>query len=95
MVKDITSGADSSSPYRFIASGSTLYFIAENDGISQRSIWESDGTETGTVVWFDICNQGCGVNNFMQVGSLFLYQINDGVEKLFLTDGTTSGTIQL
>ena len=95
MVKDINSGVYGSGPYRFIASGSTLYFIAYNDATSQRSIWESDGTDTGTVVWFDLCNQGCGVNNFMQVGSLFLYQINDGVEKLFLTDGTTSGTIQL
>ena len=53
MVKDISSGSSSSSPYYLTAVGNTLYFRAD-DGTNGYELWKSDGTASGTVMVKDI-----------------------------------------
>ena len=56
MVKDINSDGDAFPPYsspNMVAMGGSIYFAA-NDGLDNTELWQSDGSETGTVQIADI-----------------------------------------
>jgi ELWxxDGT repeat protein len=53
LVRDINMAAGNSFPSFFAASGSVIYFRAD-DGINGDELWKSDGTSAGTVLVKDI-----------------------------------------
>jgi len=94
MVKDIRTGALSSSPQQFTVSGSTLYFTAIDD-THGRELWKSNGTAIGTTMVSDINPNGNSHPEQLVVdGSLLYFAANDGVSgrELFVSDGTAVGT---
>ena len=94
MVKDIRTGALSSSPQQFTVSGSTLYFTATDD-TRGRELWKSNGTSIGTTIVSDINPYGNSHPEQLVVdGSLLYFAANDGVSgrELFVSDGTAVGT---
>jgi ELWxxDGT repeat protein len=52
MVKDILKGIDSSNPYELTTLNGKLYFSANTGKNGDEELWESDGTEKGTVKIF-------------------------------------------
>jgi ELWxxDGT repeat protein len=58
LVRDIITGAPSSSPNQMAGLDGTLLFAAD-DGANGYELWKSDGSETGTVLVKDI-NPGGG-----------------------------------
>jgi ELWxxDGT repeat protein len=85
MVRDILPGAMSSWPRRFVISGGSFFFTANND------LWKSDGTASGTVL---IKSIGYGYDNANYINNKLYfsgYSTETGVE-LWTSDGTTAGT---
>ena len=67
-------------PQYLTAVGNTLFFTAD-DGIHGRELWESDGTETGTVMVKDI-NSGAARGHtgmMIVVGNGLYFSGDDGV----------------
>lgn len=96
MVKDIRTGSSSSSPTLLTASGSTLYFVA-NDGTTGNELWKSDGTVAGTVLVSDIV-AGTGSPSPVLLtdanGTLFFRATVSGIgSELWKSDGTAAGTV--
>ena len=94
LVKDIRSGTSSSKPtaVSLIASGSRLYFGAQDSTTFGVELWTSDGTSTGTVMVRDIATGTTSSNpqNMVAWGtSSVLFQANG---ELFVSDGTSVGT---
>lgn len=109
MVKDINyhgSISYSSDPTYLVAYNGMLYFSAKNNvtysSQIQTELWKSDGTEAGTFLLKDL-NESTGFNksgepNSFQIhnGELYFIGTNTNAsEKLWKTDGTTAGTIQV
>jgi ELWxxDGT repeat protein len=96
LVEDIRPGAASSNPRDLINVNGTLYFTAD-DGTSGRELWKSTGTEAGTV---RVANIGPGsisshAERLTAVGNRVFFRADndgDGVNKLYVSDGTTAGT---
>ena len=85
LVKDIRPGSSNygypygSDAYELTAVGGTLYFTA-NDGVHGQELWQSDGTEAGTVLVMDIRPGGDGSSpDYLAFvnGALF-FAANDG-----------------
>lgn len=101
IVKDINPNG-SSSPSRFTLYNNKLYFRAD-DGTNGNELWQTDGTGTGTILFKDI-NTSPSVNNGSSDPYAFTVYNNhlyfrafnstNGTE-LWVTDGTTAGTIML
>lgn len=97
LLKDINSGAPSSSPSKFIVLKNTIYFTAD-DGASGQEVWKTDGTNPGTSI---VANIGSGASssfaNAFSATSNYLYFVaNDATfYRFYRSDGTTSGTIPL
>lgn len=94
LVRDIRTGADSSSPANLTAVGSTLYFRA-NDGVTGDELWKSDGTAAGTVR----VGHGGTTSNFSpwdltNVGGTlyFTASTNETGREVWKSDGTAAGT---
>jgi ELWxxDGT repeat protein len=100
LIKDINTGAASSSPANFFVFNNTMYFFASTSA-KGKELWKSDGTASGTVLVKDI-NPGAG-SSFTQSSYFFtnnniLYFVaNDGThgEELWKTNGTGAGTVLL
>jgi ELWxxDGT repeat protein len=98
MVKAITSGGRSAFPG---ISGSltnvngTLFFAAD-DGTHGEQLWESDGTEEGTVLVKNIAprNSVWPPSNLSAVGGALFFSADDGFHgnELWTSDGTDKGT---
>jgi ELWxxDGT repeat protein len=70
VLADIAPGADSSSPNRFTAAGSRLYFTATT-AATGRELWITDGTPAGTHAVADIQpGVGSGIGEAPEVGYL-------------------------
>lgn len=83
---------------KFVRFGNRVFFAA-NDGTSGFELWQSDGTQAGTVRVKDI-NPGAGgsfPNNLVVVGNKLLFWANNGTNgnELWSSDGTTQGTLLL
>lgn len=88
--------ANSSNPGEFIASGSSLFFIA-TDATNGTELWKSDGTAEGTVIVKDI-RSGSGSSSpysLTRVGNTIFFIADDGINgfELWTSDGTSGGTI--
>lgn len=102
-VKDIRSGANSSSPGNgggLVNMGGRLVFDA-NDGLTGRELWSSDGTAAGTVLLKDINGGGSsspGSNSgFVIAGGTLFFNADDGSfgDELWKSDGTEAGTVMV
>ena len=98
--------AESSSfPSYFVEYEHRLYFTAD-DGITGNELWVTDGTEAGTQLVKDInpsissdgdfsFPQGSNITELVEFGGKLYFAADDGVNgnELWVTDGTTEGTI--
>lgn len=102
LLKDVNPGFSGSAPERFISLGSTVFFLAEtaNEGVE---LWKTDGTEAGTVLVKDIrpgtggAFPGPSFRSLVVLGNKLLFSAGDATAgtELWVTDGTTNGTILL
>jgi ELWxxDGT repeat protein len=94
MVKDINSGSNSSNPAELTLVNNTLYFTAYDSTTSATELFQSDGTNMGTLILNSNINNpelltAVGDTLFFSAFDLIIF--NDmGV--LWNSDGTNSGT---
>jgi ELWxxDGT repeat protein len=96
LVKDISTGAGSSTPSNMRTVGSTLYFRAD-DGVAGAEFWKTNGTEAGTVLLKDIY-PGATASDPQELiarGQTLYFSAasNSSVRKLWKSDGTVAGTL--
>lgn len=98
LIKDIATGAGSSSPRDFYVFNSAVYFFAKTDAAGVE-LWKTDGTSTGTVMVKDI-NPGADSSysisaNFKDNNGILYFSADDGTHgnELWKTDGTSAGTV--
>ena len=107
IVKDINPGAAGSTlqtteGLRTHVVGDDMYFVA-SDGTHGYELWKSNGTAAGTTMVADLAS---GTSNsfhpssarpsYAHVGSTLFFVTNDGQRsRLWKTDGTASGTIEI
>lgn len=89
-IKDISPVANGSGLSKFVKTGSTIYFAAQQvvgPEVAYHELWKSDGTAAGTVLV-----------KVMDVTETFVlnnqaYILSDG--RIFKTDGTDAGTVEV
>ncbi len=110
LLKNINTGADSSSPRSFFQLGNLVLFMAK-DATHGEELWKTDGTATGTVLVKDMyagttssttCELFPGFGfpifeDFHAFNGKGYFRAYDGVStgELWVTDGTTAGTVML
>jgi len=78
--------------YNFFGSNGLLYFVADDHRtVNEQILWRSDGTSGGTYPLILLANSNVRID--YEVSNNLVY-LSAGT-KLFRTDGTTSGTIEL
>jgi ELWxxDGT repeat protein len=78
--------------YNFFGSNGLLYFVADDHRtINEQTLWRSDGTYAGTYPLMLLANSNVRIE--YEVSNNLVY-VSAG-NKLFRTDGTTTGTIEL
>lgn len=104
LVKDIFPGSASSAPKHFASLHGFTIFAAE-DGLHNRELWRTDGTEGGTYLLRDIASpidSGCnfpgllsGPRELVELnGFIYFSACGDGLlRELWRTDGTEEGTL--
>ncbi len=95
MVKDINAGAINSDPDNLIFFNGYLYFAATN-GLFDKELWRSDGSNLGTIQVIDL-NPGAQGSNIQQIvpfNNYLFFAADDGVigKELWKSDGTSIGT---
>jgi ELWxxDGT repeat protein len=95
LLLDIRAGSIGGNPGPFVASGSFLYFAAD-DGVAGRELWRTDGTAAGTVLLRDVFPGigGAQPSGLTDLGGVLLFaatELTNGTE-LWRTDGTPAGT---
>lgn len=103
MVKNIntdpsaTGGNRGAFPSELVVFNGALFFAAR-DAMHADELWQSDGTESGTVLVKDIDPGGSGgPRHLTVVGDTLYFQAEDGLhgEELWKSDGTEAGTEQV
>ncbi|WGV25312.1 ELWxxDGT repeat protein [Halotia branconii] len=97
LVKDINSGSNSSSLNQLINVNNTLYFVAD-DGIHGYEVWQSDGTNSGTVLLKDISTYGeySRPYDLTNVNDTLYFFAGNGLDfGLWKSNGTTFGTTEI
>jgi ELWxxDGT repeat protein len=99
MAKDIRVGPVDSGIKNLIAVGNTLFLSAVDGNVAEgghlQELWNSDGTEAGTVLVKDINPTGFGnPNHMIELNGILYFQANDGTNgsELWRSDGTEGGT---
>ena len=97
MVKDIMTGAASSSvDLLLVRAGSYIYFAA-NDALHGTELWKTDGTDTGTVMLKDIYPgpQSGNPQYFFADSDIIYFAANDKINGygLWKSNGTEDGTV--
>lgn len=100
IVKDIWPGADSSLPSELIAAGAAGVLFAANDGTHNRQLWQTNGTDVGTVMVSQIYSQTLSANpaGLFALGNVACFRAADGTaggNGLWRSDGTAAGTYLL
>jgi ELWxxDGT repeat protein len=103
LVKDIAAGTRSSQPQGLTvvetAPGVYRVFFAANDGVSGFELWQSDGTEAGTVLVRDIRSGAASSapQQLIALGNQVVFLANDGLTDLdpWKSDGTAAGTVKI
>ncbi len=88
MVKSISTGISGSAPAGLMVFGDHLFFFA-SDANSNKELWRSDGTETGTIAISNFSGDACSPLQCQLKAAgdkLFFTAINSGVgdEELFV-----------
>lgn len=102
LTRDIKLHYQGSHPINLIGFKGNLYFQADNRG-NGYELWRSDGTATGTVMLKDIRRDDLGsgetlapvdISNMVATPDLFYFAAikSTGVNSLWKSDGTTTGT---
>ena len=94
LVREFYSGSSLGHPLDLTNVNGTLYFTA-SDGVTGRELWKSDGTTAGTVLVKDIWpgESGSSSTNLTNInGRLFFEEGSQIHHRLFVSDGTASGT---
>jgi ELWxxDGT repeat protein len=83
----------SSGPDDFLSFGNSLYFTAFDDELA-RSLWRTDGTDSGTVR-VKAFAPGGGAFGLTALDDAFFFLANDGIHgvELWKSDGTEAGTV--
>ncbi|HSK80057.1 MAG TPA: ELWxxDGT repeat protein [Thermoanaerobaculia bacterium] len=98
LVKDISSGADGSSPFSFAPLNGKVVFAASTPDLG-REIWSTDGTGAGTVLFADATPGAASssLGDLTAVGSqlFFLsgFDASNTGRALYRTDGTAPGKV--
>ena len=95
LLKDIHAGTNSSAATTPVALGSTLLFAAQ-DGLINKELWKSDGTEAGTVQVKNISNSfSSNPAGLTVIGSTCYFSAggDTGGSELWKSDGTEAGTV--
>ncbi len=108
LLKNINTGADSSSPHYFFILGSSVLFMAR-DATHGEELWKTDGTANGTLMVKDIYTglasstlielfPGFGFpvfQGFHAFNNKVYFRATDGVSaaELWATDGSAGGTV--
>ncbi|MDB5272005.1 MAG: hypothetical protein JWO58_372 [Chitinophagaceae bacterium] len=98
IVSDINPGINSSNPNQLVSvtnsttSITTLYFAAD-DGVHGTELWQSDGTDAGTMLVKDIndsSNIGSNPSYIRSIGNYVVFVANDGLygNELWRSDAT-------
>lgn len=95
ILKQMAIGVRGYIPENILSVGNKLYFTISDD-VFGKELWQTDGTEEGTIMIRDICEGTCGsqpdclteMNGIIYFNA---YSQNYGIE-LWRTDGTTNGT---
>jgi ELWxxDGT repeat protein len=97
LLKDVLPGFGSSFPRELTVVGNTLYFVAD-DFQHGFQLWKSDGTPDGTRMVKDLAGDTSGLapKSLIAVGNkLFFLLPTDGPDRLWVSDGTEEGTVEV
>jgi len=97
IVKDINPGNKNGLPNGSILISNNKIYFNGSDGVHGIEPWISDGTSGGTFLLLDI-NEGTGNSSpgdFISAESLVYFNAANNGKNLWVTDGTTQGTVQL
>ncbi|HSK76603.1 MAG TPA: ELWxxDGT repeat protein [Thermoanaerobaculia bacterium] len=86
IVRDLVPGGEGGHPYNLTVAGDRLFFTTD------RTLWVSDGTETGTV---PVTQIPYSVGRFAALGNKVLFVAGDSLssgQELWVSDGTAAGT---
>ena len=100
LVKDVRPGTAGASPFRLIAAGSRLFFVANGGpGDRNQELWTSDGTAAGTVLVEDIRPgaEPSEIDHLTAVAGRLFFTANDGTSgrEPWVSDGTAAGTFRV
>ena len=96
-VVDLNPGLAAANPRHLTPLGDQLYFVA-SEPMSGEELWRTDGTATGTtLVWDGVVGAGSSTieNPTVAGGKLFFTALIAGARQIWVTDGTSGGTVQL
>jgi len=98
LVIDINKDGDSN-PFIITALGDKFIFKTRNDNQSPTKFWSTDGTESGTNLLFEVSRsyggENLASNLIIRNNELYIKQIGDIWDELWITDGTAEGTRNL
>lgn len=97
ILKDIMPGSLGSTPHEMTASGSRLFFTAD-DGDHGRELWVSDGSSAGTRLVMDIFpgDVGAEPTHLTALNGQIYFHADDGSSsELWRSDGSEAGTVKL
>jgi ELWxxDGT repeat protein len=95
LLKDINPGIADSNPGGLTNINGTLYFFANDGGIDGLRVWQSDGTEIGTILATDYFRKGSfPPRNLTDVnGTLYFVEYTNPSYNLWKSDGTEAGSV--
>ena len=97
MVADLMPGTLGSNPRELTVAGSALFFAAETAGLGLELFRVDPGGQPTLVADLRAGSDGSSPEQLVALGDLLFFAADDGItfEEPWITDGTTSGTLQL
>jgi ELWxxDGT repeat protein len=98
LVLDINEDGDSN-PFILTKLGDKFIFITRNEDFAPTKFWSSDGTESGTNLLFEVPRsyggENLSSNLIVRNNVLYIKQLGEIWDELWITDGTAEGTKNL